>query len=169
MKYQRRYWHELTELRVHVIYLRQYLLYFEKWESRIGMFLAVMSSGSIAGWAIWQKYFWVWACLIAGSQVIFAIKPYLPHSRLSKAVIAASQEMDSLALFAEHGWFDVSEGKLSSKEIHGKTMDIKMKKAKIENNSFGSTPLSKRQECLDLAGDEAKLYFSSTYGVNGNE
>ena len=84
-EYQRRYWHELTELRIHVFYLREYLLRFERWESRLGMYLAVMSCGSIGGWAVWQHLHWLWAILIAGSQVVFVIKPYLPFYRKMRA------------------------------------------------------------------------------------
>ncbi len=41
---------------------------------------------SIAAWEIWQEYQMVWAVIIALSQVITAIKPFLPFRQRLKPI-----------------------------------------------------------------------------------
>ena len=66
------------QLRASVYYLQAYQIHSEKWDNRIQIFLAITSSSSIGGWVIWNEYGIIWGSLIAVSQVINAIKRFLP-------------------------------------------------------------------------------------------
>lgn len=63
-EYQHRFWQELVQLRVHIYYLHQYHIAAERIETRLNMFLAITSNGSIATWAIWGKWPIVWTIII---------------------------------------------------------------------------------------------------------
>lgn len=78
MSQQERYWRELDQLKVHIQYLDIYLEKTFVRDRNINIFLAIMSSASIGGWVVWQHYAFVWALLIAISQVINAVK-YIYH------------------------------------------------------------------------------------------
>ena len=91
-QYQRRYWKELFQLRVHVNYLELYMEHSELIDKSINIFLAVTSSTSICGWAIWNKYSFVWAVIIAASQLINAVKQFLPYRTRLKATSTLSVE-----------------------------------------------------------------------------
>lgn len=89
-KYQRRFWDELVQLRIHIFYLQQFHLVAEANETRLNMFLAVTANGSIATWAVWGKWPMVWAFIIGISQAVNAIRPYLPYQKRAKAIAALS-------------------------------------------------------------------------------
>ena len=77
--YQNRFWNQLKELKVHVFYLQNYAVSSGRYDQSINIFLAIASSSSIAAWALWKEYQFVWACIIAIAQVITAVKPLLPY------------------------------------------------------------------------------------------
>ena len=59
--YQQKYWNLLKELKVHVYYVQNYAVTQNKNDQIINIFLAVTSSSSIAAWALWKEYEFVWA------------------------------------------------------------------------------------------------------------
>lgn len=79
--YHTKYWNLLKELKVHVLYLQNYATNQYRLDRGVDIFLAVASSSSIAGWALWKDYQAVWAVVIALSQVVTAVKPLLPYKR----------------------------------------------------------------------------------------
>lgn len=166
-QYQRRYWQELVQLRVHIYYLRQLHLIAERNETRLNMLLAIASNGSIATWAIWSKWPIVWAIIIGLSQFLNAIRPYLPYQRRIRAIVALGRELDELALYAEHKWFAVYEGQLTNANIHNEIIEIKRRKAKIENTHLGSLPLRWNAAFLKAAETQAQTYFLTAYEVGG--
>ena len=101
--YQIRYWNLLKELKAQVAYLHAYAASDEFLDKSVNIFLAVTSSASIAGWALWNEYQLVWACIIAASQVVTAIKPFLPFRKRMKAVSDLNTQIQSIFLDAETG------------------------------------------------------------------
>jgi hypothetical protein len=99
----------LVEVRVHVNYLHHYGSELEWRDKAINIFFAVTSSSSIAGWAIWREFTWICAAIIAGSQVVTAIKPFLPYNQQRKTVVALSDAFQTICLQIENGWFAVAE------------------------------------------------------------
>ena len=89
-QYQRRYWKELFELRVHVNYLEKYMEQSEFIDKFINFFLAVTSNGSICSWVIWKEYNYIWAGIIAASQLINVLKQFLPYRTRLKSTSALS-------------------------------------------------------------------------------
>ena len=82
--YQQRYWKELYQLKVHTNYLELYLESSTNVDRGMNIFLAITSSSSICGWAVWQQYSFVWGAAIAASQLITAIKGFLPFKSTEK-------------------------------------------------------------------------------------
>ena len=116
--YQLRYWKELYQLRVHVNYLELYMEHSEYLDKSTNIFLAVTSNSSICGWAIWHNYSFIWEIIIAGSQLINAIKQFLPFKLRLKSIGSILKELEELMTFTEMKWFDVAEGNLTDEEIN---------------------------------------------------
>jgi len=51
-------------------------------EKMIKIFLAVVSSGSVASWTLWQQYAWLWKCLSAVAAVAAIASPILAYPRM---------------------------------------------------------------------------------------
>ena len=161
--YQQRYWNQLKELKTHVIYLHYYAARSEKWDKSVNIFLAVTSSSSIAAWAIWQQYQIVWAVIIALSQIVTAVKPFLPYRQRVKAISELNDKIQEIYLKCEKGWFSVAEGELTDKEIHDYFISLRDKAVTAERRYFKNTILPKNKSMLRLAEKEAELYLSQNY------
>lgn len=163
--YQEQYWHEMVGLRAHQTYLTLYQLSSERWDLGFKIFLALMSSGAIGAWAVWQDYSKLWASLVALSQVISAVSQFMPFKARIKAMGPACAKMAVLADRAERDWFKVSEGELTNREINKARHDLKELKRKIMSDSFGNMVLPIRKRRMENASQQTTEYFSAHYGV----
>ncbi len=78
---QQLYWTQMIELKVAASYIRHYRDYLGKWVTGLGTLRAIASSGSIAAWALWKEYAFVWGTIIAASQVVDALKDVFPSRK----------------------------------------------------------------------------------------
>ena len=163
-QYQRRYWKELFELRVHVNYLEKYMERSELIDKSINIFLAFTSSSSICGWAIWNEYGFIWAVIIAASQLINAVKQFLPYRTRLKATSGIMRELEELLIIAEKKWFDVAEGKLKNGEINELQFEIRSKKTKTVHKYLGINTLPTKGKLLNKAKKTARVYINNFYG-----
>lgn len=162
--YQERYWKELFELRVHVNYLEIYMQQSEFRDKAINIFLAITSSSSICGWAIWNKYSFIWAFIIAVSQLISAMKQFLPYRTRWKAISSILKELEELLNLYEMKWYDVAEGKLTSEEINKLQFEIRSEKTKIVQKHLGTNTLPEKGRLFRKAKRSAEIYIKNFYG-----
>jgi len=161
--YQQKYWNQLKELKVHVYYVQGYAVKQNKYDQMINIFLAITSSSSIAAWALWKEYQFVWACIIAASQVITAVKPLLPFKKRLSSLNKLGDMLSLIALKAERDWYFVAEGKWSVEEIHTKWADLKDDALAAENKCLNGITLPKDKSILTSAEVEADIYLKTTY------
>lgn len=161
--YQTRYWRELDQLKVHAIYLQLYLQKTVQIDRLLNMFLAITSSSSICGWAIWQEYSFFWGAIIAASQLLNAVKTYFPYKRRLESLFGLTNEIEVLFLEFEKGWFDVAEGRLTIEEIHKLHMELKKERHRILQKHLGQTPLPENTRLLKKAESQALSYFDNFY------
>jgi hypothetical protein len=147
-QYQARYWNLLVETRVHVSYLHHYAADSEWWNKGTNIFLAITSSGSIAAWALWKQFTFIWPMLIALSQVTTAIKPFLPYKQRLKVLVGLCNQLQMIALAMEKDWFSVAEGKLSEEEIHDLTV-------KYRGQTIDAEQKNLRDDLVDVSSDGA--------------
>lgn len=81
---QEKYWKYMVQIKAWIFYLDVYTEDSYRWDRIINIVVAIASSTSIAAWAIWQKYSFVWSIIIAISQVLTTIKGFLPYSKRLK-------------------------------------------------------------------------------------
>ena len=161
--YQERYWNQLKEFKTHVIYLHNYAAHSQLRDKALNIFLAVTSSSSIAAWAIWQEYQIVWATIIASSQVVTAIKPFLPYKQRIKSVSDLNDKIQEISLKCEKEWFSVAEGELTEKEIHNLNIKLRDEALSAERKSLKNIVLPRNNSLLKAAEKEADLYLSKNY------
>ena len=161
--YQERYWKELYQLKVHVTYLELYQQRSEAYDKAINIFLAVTSSSSIAGWAIWQTQAFLWATIIAASQVATAIKMFMPFRARLKALTRLLHEMEEVSIYAELRWYEVSEGILSEREIHDLQYEVRARKHQLLRKHLGSNTLPEKPKLFSNAVKAAETYFDNFY------
>lgn len=80
-------------------------------------FLSLSSAGSVAAWAIWDKYQIVWAIIVGCAQILHVAKPYIPFLGKEKDFLSASYDYDTLYLKYERLWYDLENEKIEKQEI----------------------------------------------------
>lgn len=161
---QQLYWAELYNLRSHANYIGLLLESYECKEQWVKVLLAITSSASIAGWAIWQQFGWIWGFAIAASQVVAAIWPLLPYKNRIKSYSLVLTELEQLFISAEFKWHGVASGEVSEQEINNSRFEIKKQKGKILARHI-TTTVPKDSKMLQMAEDLAKQYFESYHSI----
>ena len=60
---QEKYWKYMVQIKAWIFYLDVYTEDSYRWDRIINIVVAIASSTSIAAWAIWQKYSFVWSII----------------------------------------------------------------------------------------------------------
>lgn len=102
----------------------------DKW---MNGFLAVTSSSSIAGWAIWNEYGKIWGFIIALSQVITALKPLFPYNKHVHTLNTHCYKQEALFLELEELWFKVKDKRIGEEEARQQLTHLKKR---ITENEF---------------------------------
>ena len=127
---QSQYWKELYQLKTHIGFIERQLEKSERIDRFFKIVLALASSSSIGAWAIWNEYSWIWAGIIAFSQVITAVMPFLPYKNRIKSYSSLLNELEELMIQAEFKWHSISEGTLTASEINKARFGIRTAKQK---------------------------------------
>ncbi len=138
---QEQYWKEIYQLKTHIRFIELQLEKSENIDRGLKILLAIASSSSIGAWVIWNHLSWVWAGIIAFSQVISAINPYLPYKNRIKAYTSLLHELEELMIQAEFKWHSIAEGKLTAEEINQARFNIRTAKQKsLKKNILTTIP-----------------------------
>lgn len=127
---QEQYWKELYQLKTHIDFIERKLEKSERIDRALKIILAIASSVSIGAWAVWSPLSWVWASVIAFSQVISAINPFLPYKNRIKTYSLLLNELEEIMIQAEFKWHSISEGKLTATEINTARFEVRLAKQK---------------------------------------
>ena len=161
---QERYWKEMYQLKVHINYLETFILEAENIDRLIKIFSAIASSASIGAWVIWQDYSFVWATIIAVSQVVSAVKPYLPFQDRRNKYSALLHDFEDLFIRMEAQWFEIASGKLDAGEINNARTKIRLQKQKLLKKYLPTSIVPDSPEKLVKAEGISQDYFSNFYG-----
>ncbi len=163
------YWNEMVQLKAHIFYMGYHCRSADRIDFWANCVTAIASSSSIAGWAIWQSYSFVWATVIAVSQVVTALKHLLPFATRKAATNHVCKDLEGLFVKTESDWYYVAEGMLTEEEIHKKTVAIKRGKLDVVQKHLATIVLPRNKGYEKRAAVEAADYFNTLYfKENGN-
>jgi hypothetical protein len=157
------YWEELKQLKAKSICIRLYRNEMNFYVKLTDSILAIASSASIGGWAIWNKYSFTWSIIIASSQVITTLKGVFTFSKMHKSASALTISFETLYIDAEDDWEKISLRENIPSEIVDKRTSLRKLQLAAEQKFFpeGFKP---RDKMVAKASLEAECYFSETYG-----
>ena len=131
----------------------------KKWDNRIQIFWAITSSSSIGRWVIWNEYGIIWGCVIAVSQVINAIKGFLPFQKRAKQIGSLNTEVEKLALDAESQFYSVFEGKLTDEDIFNLVTKLKQQKLEASHKHFKDQALPIKSKYITESEERTRAYL----------
>lgn len=152
------YWKYMVQVKVWELYLKAYMQRTYRWDRTIQIFTAVTSSSSIAAWAVWQQLSYLWAGIIAVSQILTAVKSFLPFGERLKLLPELKTDITSLYTMIEAGWYPVSRG-MEETEIHDRIYEYKNRLTEIQERHIKGMILPERADLLKAAEKEAEEYF----------
>ena len=160
-------WSLLNNTKFHGYCLAILVDKFQKRERIINIFLALVSSGSIAAWAIWRVEPMIWGAIIAISQVIMAIKPYIPYFKYVKEFNSKNSRIDYLNIEIEKLWYKYQNKKITEAEAEEIYFDIKKQIVSILNfdddTVFSITPKIEKK-----ANEKMKVFLKNNYNMDVN-
>jgi hypothetical protein len=162
---QNQYWLEMQQLRLDAIYVRDYRDSIAKMERNVAAIRAVTSSGSIGAWVIWRQYAFVWAALIAISQVADALRDVFPFRKRRQALSGWCNALNRLFVDAQRDWDLIASGALSNPKIANLTHQMRQKVQRHEE-TYMPDGLPKRQDLSDIAQIEMEEFFRKRYSID---
>ncbi|HEV2646559.1 MAG TPA: hypothetical protein VGU46_09365 [Acidobacteriaceae bacterium] len=161
---QRQYWEEMVKLKAANLYICSYRDYLGHWVTTVATIRAIASSLSIAGWAIWHNLSFIWASIIAASQVADALKDVFPIAKKNKAASDLSGVLENLFIDAQLEWDSIFSGKYTDDQISTRLHKLRSLRLQAEHRNFPGG-LSVRSKLQAQARTGATIYFQETYGV----
>ena len=98
------------------------------------------------------------------SQVITAVKEYLPYKKRLNSLSGMSNDLNALAIAMENDWFKVSRGLLTDEEVHDLHMDMKRRKNEATVKNFLNTSLPEDKRSLERADSDTQVYVRTFFG-----
>lgn len=107
--------------------------HYQKKEQFLNIFLAISSSASIGSWIIWKQYDYIWAGIIAISQVLTAARPYLNYYKYVKEFNTKLVRFANLQIDFEKLWYQYNNGKVTEDEAVQHFFELQKQKNDIDN------------------------------------
>ncbi|WP_320017971.1 hypothetical protein [Labilibaculum manganireducens] len=166
--FKKQIFNTLLDIKFHYYTLSLLSEKYYKYDRNVNIFLTLASSGSIAAWAIWDRFTWLWGLIIATSQVINLLKPYFQYSKYSKEFSQKSLLLQGLINSYEKFYFKIHRNKLDEDIAAESFFDFKQEIDKILNFTdeivFDINPKMKVK-----ANYKMKVYLKKNFNINLNE
>jgi len=165
---QQRYWNEFSRLKRDALYVGYYHARVERTERRLNIVSALMSLGALTTWAAKHDSAFVAGLVILASQLLTAVRQYLPYRAQLKALGTLGPDLEALALVAETDWLKVARASIDDDEINKRTMALKRKSLDAQQRSFRGMSLPEKHK-LEARADRAASDYMTTYVIQSEE
>jgi hypothetical protein len=162
---QELYWNKMTDKRYQLIYINEYYDQCIRIQRMINIFLAVTSSGAIAAWAVWKGFPVIWAAIIAVSQVITAVKPYLPYEKRIDGLYDIINQYTIICNEMEAKWFYVSKGLITEEQINEQITQCEKRWTDVGAKSLKGDNIPADDRLAEIAEEKKNSYFEINFNV----
>lgn len=159
-----RVWGSLSNFVFKAYVIDTMIMRYQKYDKRINICLAIVSSSSIAAWTIWQIVPQLWAGIIAITQVIQAVKPYFPYSKYIRTLNEKSKLLHDINRRFERLFFNIDYKALTTDEIANQYFNLKAEAEKVcfFGDDMNCTP---QKSDIEYANQETSAYLRSNYNI----
>ncbi len=155
---------ELKDCRYHADCMALMVKRYRKYDRNLNIFLAITSSSSIAGWAIWSDWAMAWGIIIAASQVITALKPIFSFNKHVHTLNTRCYKQEFLFLELDSLWHNLKDKEISNEAAKAKLEHLKQR---ITENEFfdDDDSFEPDQEILDKAAEITADFLETKYNI----
>ena len=104
-----RVWKSLANMKFKATYLNKVSNRAYHLGNAYSIFFALASASSVAAWAMWDRYPIIWALIVAVSQLLHIIKPYIFFIKSDKEFIEMSLLFEGIYLTYEKLWYELQK------------------------------------------------------------
>jgi hypothetical protein len=112
---------------------------------------------------IWRDYAFVWAAIIAASQLADALRDAIPYTARQKAANALLADLDALFIEALFEWEGVFSAKFTNEEITERRRKLMQLQHEFDRKHFPTGDLPSRPDLLTLAEQDSIAYLESMF------
>ena len=124
--------------------------------------MAIISSGSVATWAIWKQLPVLWMALVMGSQIVSVIKDYLPYRKRINELSDLKCQLTFIYTEIEEKWLQVSDGTFNEHEINDLIYQFNRQWNEIDAKYFINDFLPYSKRIADQAQQITNAYVRQT-------
>ena len=132
----------------------------------LSVIIAIISSASVASWLIWQRWTFVWAAIIAISNILAILKPYLPYEKRVSSISYMLPELKTLINDVEHYYNFIVNENVSDGDINNYIRIFKQQYTELENKFIDSAIFPDNSSILSkaeiLAVNELTMNYHSS-------
>lgn len=155
---------ELKDCRFHADCMALLVKRYRRYDRNLNIFLAITSSSSIAGWAIWSEWAMVWGIIIAASQVVTALKPIFSFNKHVHTLNTRCYKQEFLFLELDRLWHSIMYKELTT--VNAKTKLEHLKQRITENEFFDDDDsFEPDQEIIDKATEMTADTLETKYNI----
>jgi len=159
------YWKEMEQLKAASVCIRLCRNNLGRRVRAIEIVKAVASGGGIAGWVVWRDYPLLWSGIIAGAQLLDAIKDVFPFARQHKAASNLTVALETLFIDTQYEWERIYSGELSDADITKARRKMQKLRLEAENGNFPDG-FEAPARLIQIAAQETRIYMTTTYGID---
>jgi hypothetical protein len=127
-------WYNLVHCKTNEYYTAIVRKYYQWAEWLLNSFLVIATSASVAAWSIWKDLYILWTVIIAASQLLMLLKPFLLFPKYIKTYSEKNISYQNLSWELEKLWFNYENALINEKEAFVEFEKIKRKL--IDNDKF---------------------------------
>jgi len=124
----------------------------------------IISTASVAAWAIWENYPLLWAFIVAACQIISLCKERFPWYQRKITLKYTLPRLRELVTELECFWSEIEHSDVNDDMILQKLQDFRKKSAEIAN-ALVEMNFDEQKRTREIAIENNAAYFSALYGV----
>ena len=127
-------WYSLVHSKTNEYYSAYVTRYYQWTDWIVNSFLVITTSSSVAAWILWKQFPLVWAIIIAISQLLMLLKPFLLFPKYVKTYNEKNLIFQHLSWELEKLWYNLENSIIDEQKAFDEYDRIKQKL--IESDKF---------------------------------
>lgn len=156
-------WSNLVNSKFKCIYLGHLTTRDKQISLGINIFLAIISLSSISAWTIWKILPGLFATLIAASNILMVIKPYLLYEKRIKELNEILIKLEDVQFEYEKLWYQFETNKIDKENASNLFFEI-YEKQKNSLRTSSEIIIGKSKRINQESNNETDNYLKNQYG-----
>ena len=159
-------WYNVLNVKWKVFRLEEIIVLLNKRERWTNIILAIASSGSIATWALWNKFPVIWATIIAVSHVVSTLKPFFTYSKHHKSLIEVQVKLSFIQLDFENLWFEIQNEFIEETKVQERSNELEKELIMALDKLPSEIDYKSFKKSGEVADERMALYEKVTFQIS---